>query len=111
MVGRHDFRDLNSRTAYASSSLRGGTRGVADDFGLLCLRARLDADDIKGESLNSHHNWVDTVARYEWIDDILTTKTVKLQRAALWRTSADVATATYGGTPSDHNLLRIEAIL
>lgn len=103
--------DLNSKTHQDPASLKTGTRGVADDYGLLCLRRRLSAGDIKGESYESKHDWMKTETNYEWLDDILTLPAIKPVRAALWRTSLDIAKTAYGGHVSDHNWILMEAVI
>lgn len=95
--------DLNSGTGRDPDTLRRGTRGIADDYGLFCIRRRLLVEDIRGESYESKHDWSVSEQNYNWIDDVLTTSAVKVHRAVIYRTSADIAKPAYGGLVSDHS--------
>ena len=61
--------------------------------------------DVHGESIESTHGWKRSDRNYRWIDDVLTSSTVRLEEATLRRTDPDVYPQAM---PSDHNGIVLE---
>jgi endonuclease/exonuclease/phosphatase family metal-dependent hydrolase len=98
-----DFNKLIFMADINDSSKSGGVRGAAGEYGLKDLRARLTADEMYYERLNTFNGWRQSKADSVWIDAILTAPGAKPYRAGVERTDLKRPLARYA---TDHNGLR-----
>jgi endonuclease/exonuclease/phosphatase family metal-dependent hydrolase len=99
--------DFNSPTTQAN--YLSPVRKAAEAHGLKCLRARLSAAKIDGDSFNSTHPWnAKTPRKYRWLDDILTKSGIRLVSAALHLTSKEDFPDV---EPSDHNAVTAKVVI
>jgi len=91
--------DLNDPTSEGSL---GSVRKIASrEFELRCVRRALELDMIRGESVDSSHQWdsAGCDSTWRWIDDVFVRPGARMVRARLFHTCRDV----WNIPPTDHN--------